>query len=143
MLPRPVKLGGARGGGCFAGVMTDIRTSRLLLHAIDVAEAERIVARKVGSADAWSADFPFEGDVGAVAGFLRATAEHGDQRPFGYRITRLADRRAVGGIGFKGQPKGDGVEIGYGLAPSARATATPLGRSSPCWPWPPTSECPR
>ena len=54
-------------------------------------------------------------------GFLRATAAHGEQRPFGYyRITRLADGRAIGGIGFKGQPDRGCVEIGYGLAPSAR-----------------------
>jgi RimJ/RimL family protein N-acetyltransferase len=52
---------------------------------------------------------------------LRATAALGEQRPFGYyRITRLSDGRAVGGIGFKGQPEGGCVEIGYGLAPSAR-----------------------
>lgn len=101
--------------------MTDVRTSRLQLHAIDVAEAERIVARSAGPCDAWADDFPFDGDVGAVGGFLRATAERGEQRPFGYyRITRLADGRAVGGIGFKGQPDGGCVEIGYGLAPSAR-----------------------
>ena len=101
--------------------MTDVRTSRLQLHAIDVAEAERIVARSAGPADAWADDFPFEGDVGAVGGFLRATAALGEQRPFGYyRITRLSDGRAVGGIGFKGQPDGGCVEIGYGLAPSAR-----------------------
>jgi RimJ/RimL family protein N-acetyltransferase len=56
-----------------------------------------------------------------VGGFLGATAAHGEQRPFGYyRITRLADGRAVGGIGFKGRPDGGCVEIGYGLAPSAR-----------------------
>jgi RimJ/RimL family protein N-acetyltransferase len=101
--------------------MTDVRTSRLILHAIDVAEAERIVARSAGPADAWAGDFPFEGDVGAVGSFLRATAALGEQRPFGYyRITRLSDGRAVGGIGFKGQPDGGCVEIGYGLAPSAR-----------------------
>ncbi len=101
--------------------MTDIRTSRLELHAIDVAEAERIVARSAGPADSWADDFPFEGDVGAVGGFLRATARHGEQRPFGYyRITRLADGRAIGGLGFKGRPDGGCVEIGYGLAPSAR-----------------------
>jgi RimJ/RimL family protein N-acetyltransferase len=101
--------------------MTDARTLRLELHPIDVAEAERIVARSAGSSDAWADDFPFEGDVGAVGAFLRATATHGEQRPFGYyRITRLADGRAVGGIGFKGQPEGGCVEIGYGLAPSAR-----------------------
>jgi RimJ/RimL family protein N-acetyltransferase len=108
-------------GGAFPNAMTDVRTSRLQLHAIDVAEAERIVARSAGPSDAWADDFPFEGDVGAVGALLRATASQGEQRPFGYyRITRLADGRAVGGIGFKGQPDGGCVEIGYGLAPSAR-----------------------
>jgi RimJ/RimL family protein N-acetyltransferase len=101
--------------------MTDLLTSRLQLHAIDVAEGERIVARRAGPTDAWADDFPFEGDVGAVGGFLRATAALGEQRPFGYyRISQLSDRRAVGGIGFKGQPDGGCIEIGYGLAPSAR-----------------------
>jgi RimJ/RimL family protein N-acetyltransferase len=101
--------------------MTDVRTSRLELHAIDVAEANRIVAQSAGPGDTWADDYPFEGDVGAVGGFLRATATHGEQRPFGYyRITRLADGRAIGGLGFKGRPVGGRVEIGYGLAPSAR-----------------------
>ena len=101
--------------------MTNVRTSRLQLHAIDVAEAERIVARNAGPADAWADDFPFEGDVRAVSGFLRASAARGEQRPFGfYRITRLADGLAIGGTGFKGQPDSGCVEIGYGLAPSAR-----------------------
>jgi RimJ/RimL family protein N-acetyltransferase len=91
------------------------------LHAVDVAEAERIVARSPGPNDAWADDFPFEGDVGAVGAFLRATTAHGEQRPFGYyRITRLSDGWAIGGIGFKGQPDDGCVEIGYGLAPSAR-----------------------
>jgi RimJ/RimL family protein N-acetyltransferase len=101
--------------------MTGIRTPRLELHAIDVAEAGRIAARSPGPADAWAGDFPFDGDVGAVGAFLRATATHGEQRPFGYyRITRLADGRAIGGLGFKGRPAGGCVEIGYGLVPSAR-----------------------
>jgi len=101
--------------------MPDVRTARLQLHAIDVAEGERIVARAAGPADVWADDYPFEGDIGAVGGFLRGTAAHGEQRPFGYyRITRLADGRAIGGIGFKGQPDAGCIEIGYGLAPSAR-----------------------
>jgi RimJ/RimL family protein N-acetyltransferase len=101
--------------------MTDVRTARLRLHPIDVAEGERIVARIAGRDDSWASDFPFEGDVGAVGGFLRATAARGEQRPFGfYRITRRADGRAIGGVGFKGPPAGGSVEIGYGLAPSAR-----------------------
>jgi RimJ/RimL family protein N-acetyltransferase len=101
--------------------VTDLRTARLQLHAIDVAEGERIVARTAGPDDSWAPDFPFEGDVGAVGGFLRASTASGEQRPFGYyRITRRADGRAIGGVGFKGQPAGGCVEIGYGLAPSAR-----------------------
>jgi len=64
---------------------------------------------------------PSRANVGAVGGFLRATATYGEQRPFGYyRITRLADERAIGGLGFKAQPDGGVVEIGYGLAPSTR-----------------------
>ena len=101
--------------------MTDARTSRLLLHPIDVLEGERIAARNPEPADAWADDFPFDGDVVAVEVFLRATAEAGEQQPFGYyRITCLADGLAIGGIGFKGQPGGGCVEIGYGLVPSAR-----------------------
>jgi len=101
--------------------VTDIGTDRLTLHAIDVTEGERIVAGTAGPADNWASDFPFEGDVGAVAAFLRATAARGEQRPFGcYRITRRADGQAIGGIGFKAPPVDGVVEIGYGLVPSAR-----------------------
>src|ERR1700679_3053899 len=107
--------------GRFAADMTELRSSRLRLHAIDLAEAERIVAQSAGPADTWADDFPFEGDVGAVGAFLRASATDGEQRPFGYyRVTRLSDGRAIGGLGFKGKPDGGCVEIGYGLAPSAR-----------------------
>lgn len=101
--------------------MTELRTPRLSLHAIDAAEGERIVGRRAGAGDAWAEDFPFDGDVVGVTAFLRATAAHGDQRPFGhYRITRTADGKAIGGIGFKGQPADGCVEVGYGVAPSAR-----------------------
>jgi RimJ/RimL family protein N-acetyltransferase len=101
--------------------MTGAQRSRLELNPIDVAEGERIVARSPGPADVWADDFPFDGDVGAVDVFLRASAEAGEQQPFGYyRIIRLADGLAIGGIGFKGQPRDGCVEIGYGLAPSAR-----------------------
>ncbi|GAB3939679.1 GNAT family N-acetyltransferase [Micromonospora vulcania] len=101
--------------------MTELHTPRLSLHAIDTAEGERIVGRCPGAGDAWAEDFPFVGDVYGVTAFLRASAAHGDQRPFGhYRITRAADGKAIGGIGFKGQPDDGCVEIGYGLAESAR-----------------------
>ena len=105
--------------------------TRLQLHPIDVAEGERIVARSAGPDDTW-AGFPLRGRRRRSGGLPRATASPGEQRPFGYyRITRLADGRAIGGIGFKGQPDGGCVEIGYGLAPPPAATATRRRRSSP------------
>ncbi|WP_249998970.1 GNAT family N-acetyltransferase [Actinoplanes sp. M2I2] len=101
--------------------MTDLRTPRLCLHPIDPAEGERIAGRRAAAGDEWAEDFPFDGDILGVSAFLTTTAVHGDQRPFGhYRITRAADGKAIGGIGFKGQPADGGVEVGYGLVPSAR-----------------------
>jgi RimJ/RimL family protein N-acetyltransferase len=101
--------------------VADVFTARLRLHPVDVAEGERIQAGRAGPADAWAPDYPFDGDQRAVSGFLRAQAEQGDQGRFGYyRISRLADGLAVGGVGFKGGPQDGRVEIGYGLAPSAR-----------------------
>ena len=101
--------------------MDDIRTDRLLLHAIDVAEGTRIVSRKAVPTDLWVDDFPFDGDVSAVTMFLTATTAFGEQRPFGYyRIDRMSDGRAVEGVGFKSKLVANCVEIGYGLAPSAR-----------------------
>ncbi|HQU00034.1 MAG TPA: GNAT family N-acetyltransferase [Acidimicrobiales bacterium] len=101
--------------------MTDLQTERLVLHPVDVDEAERIIARQAGAPDSWAEDFPFDGDVVGATFYLRACAERGSQPPFGfYRLTRLADGRAIGGIGFKAPPVQGHVEIGYGLAPSAR-----------------------
>ena len=101
--------------------MPDLLTERLQLHAVDVPEAQRIVAQTPDADEHWADDFPFDGDLLAVNGFLRASAAHGEQRPFGYyRISRLTDGHAVGGVGFKGGPRDGVVEVGYGLAPSAR-----------------------
>lgn len=99
----------------------DSRTARLILHPIDELEARRIHDRAPQPGDAWAADYPFEGDVAAVGGFLHATEQNGEQRPFGYyQIRRQTDGIAIGGVGFIERPDGDIVEIGYGLAPSAR-----------------------
>ena len=101
--------------------MSELRTERLTLHPVDTDEAERVVARRPGPGDAWAEDYPGDGDVIGLTAFLRTTATHGDQHPFGhYRITRAADGRAIGDIGFKGRPQDGAVEIGYGIAPSAR-----------------------
>lgn len=108
-------------GRRLADRMTDLYTPRLVLHPVDVPEGERITARRAGDDDLWAADFPKEGDIMAVTAYLRRTADHGEQRPFGFdRITRASDGRAIGGIGFKGKPEYGSVEIGYGLTPSAR-----------------------
>jgi RimJ/RimL family protein N-acetyltransferase len=42
------------------------------------------------------------------------------KHPSGVGSDWLPMGRAIGGLGFKGQPDGGCVEIGYGLAPSAR-----------------------
>ncbi|WP_163505823.1 GNAT family N-acetyltransferase [Fodinicola acaciae] len=92
----------------------DFRTDRLVLHAIDVPEAQRIHDQAPQPGDAWAADFPFTGDLIAITNFLRDTT-------FGhYLIRRRVDGLAIGGAGFKGCPAGGAVEIGYGLVPSAR-----------------------
>ena len=62
-----------------------------------------------------------EGDLFALRAFRKASDTRGDQGPFRYyRITRTVDGMTIGGIGFKGKPDNGSVEIGYGLAPSAR-----------------------
>ena len=64
---------------------------------------------------------PSEGDVGAV-GSLSARHRHA-RRAAAVRLLpdhRVAEGRAIGGIGFKGRPEDGCAEIGYGLAPSAR-----------------------
>ncbi len=101
--------------------MNSCETNRLILHAIDAVEAERIRDRAPSEADHWAEGYPFEGDLAAIGGFLRASDRHGEQRPFGYyQISLRSDGLAVGGIGFKGPPQDEVVEIGYGLILSAR-----------------------
>lgn len=101
--------------------MADIEITRLILHPVEVPEARRIRDRAQAAEDQWADDYPFEGDIVALNVFVAASERDGEQRPFGYyRITRRSDGQAIGGIGFKGPPNDDVVEVGYGLAPSAR-----------------------
>jgi len=101
--------------------LMDCGTARLDLHAVNEMEAKRIRDRTPQQGDAWAADYPFDGDLAAIGSFLRATEQSGEQRPFGhYQIRVRSDGLAVGGVGFKGPPAGDVVEIGCGLVPSAR-----------------------
>lgn len=99
----------------------NITTARLVLHPVTEDEARRIHARTPAQGDRWAPDYPFEGDLAGIGAFLHAVERHGDQGPFGYyRVSLRPDDVAVGGIGFKGPPQDGAVEVGYGLAPSAR-----------------------
>jgi RimJ/RimL family protein N-acetyltransferase len=94
----------------------------LVLHPVDEAEARRIRDRAPAPDDQWAVDYPFDGDLAGIGAYLQAVKQHGEQRPFGYyKVSLRHDSTAIGGIGFKGPPQDGVVEVGYGLAPSARS----------------------
>ncbi|MET7301308.1 GNAT family N-acetyltransferase [Embleya sp. NPDC005575] len=102
--------------------MKDLRTTRLVLHPLTVAETERVVAGTPADDAHWTPGYPTQGDVAGGRRFLDTCASSGDPRPFGnYEIRRRADGRAIGGLGFHGAPDASGtVTIGYGLIPAAQ-----------------------
>jgi RimJ/RimL family protein N-acetyltransferase len=65
-------------------------------------------------------DKPYLPSSKALFSFISTAAQHSLAKARGYQITRTADGKAIGGIGFKGQPIDGCVEVGYGLVPSAR-----------------------
>jgi RimJ/RimL family protein N-acetyltransferase len=104
-------------------VRTVIRTTRLDLVPMDRAElaAIRDGARR---GRRWARDYPAEGDVLLAELALSSDAPPvSEQRPWGpLQVRERESDLAVGGAGFKGPPDPDGeVEIGYGLAESARS----------------------
>lgn len=100
--------------------MGDLVTTRLVLHPLSPAEAERVIAGEGGAR--WAPGYPTSGDVFAATRFLSTCAKAGDPRPFGtYQIHLREDHRVIGGVDFHGPPDETGtVTIGYGLVPSAR-----------------------
>ncbi len=67
----------------------------------------------------WADDYPTDGDV-LMAALREGRTLHVDE-PWGpLQIVDRGDGLVVGGIGFKGAPSDGSVEIGYGLAESAR-----------------------
>ena len=100
--------------------VTEVQTPRLCLHAIDTAEGERIVGRRTGTGDDWARTSLSTVTLSASRPFSQLRPPTGTNAPGHYRITRTADGKAIGGIGFKGQPDDGCVEVGYGLTPSAR-----------------------
>ena len=90
-----------------------IATERLLLEEPDDAERAAIASRD-RAGRAWAADYPTDGDV--VAATMTAAAPW-----LGFQVRERSSGLAIGGVGFHGAPDAEGaVEIGYGLAESAR-----------------------
>ncbi len=99
---------------------TTIRTERLVLRRLTLDEA-RAVAALDRHGRRWAADYPSEGDL-VVAGIAVEAGEHYDESGhFGvYQVLLAETGEAVGGIGFIHPPERGEVEVGYGLAESAR-----------------------
>jgi RimJ/RimL family protein N-acetyltransferase len=96
----------------------------LALHLCTRAEAERVLARRRDEANdaPWMAGYPLDGDARACLAYisqLALSAGPDASSPFGYYQV-LEDGVVVGGIGFHGPPRGQVVEVGYGVAPDAR-----------------------
>jgi len=87
------------------------------LRALSLDEALRI--RDVNRPDiGWADDFPTEADVGVAkfAKFIPSTTSD----PWFSPWLIVANDLVVGMIGFKGEPVGNVIDVGYGVVPSAR-----------------------
>ncbi|GIG01605.1 GNAT family N-acetyltransferase [Catellatospora citrea] len=95
-----------------------IETERLVLRPYTPILAARI-ADGAPRDPHWADDYPFDGDQTAARMYLQAGAPAGPWVP--YTVEVRASGLVVGGVGFHGAPDASGtVEIGYGLAESAR-----------------------
>jgi RimJ/RimL family protein N-acetyltransferase len=93
----------------------------VLLRELTVAGVAALLDEQ-GVQDGWACDYPFEGSRAAARNFQGRSAEqHHDTPGFGiYQIVRLVDGLVIGDIGFHAPPQDGSVEVGFGLAPSAR-----------------------
>ena len=66
----------------------------------------------------WASDFPTDGDV-AVTSYWRERASE-EVAPWSSPWLIVEDDVVVGMLGFKGAPKDGEIDVGYGVAPSAR-----------------------
>jgi RimJ/RimL family protein N-acetyltransferase len=96
--------------------MPDLTTSRLLLHALTVEEAEALVAGEPLAGRAYADGYPLPDTLDGVRLFLR-----GRDRDFGvHLLVRREDGLVIGDAGFVGPPVDGAVAIGYEIVPSAR-----------------------
>ena len=96
----------------------EILTERLVLRMLTGDEATAVVASNREGRN-WAPDYPTEGDV--VVSRLLMLAPDLPPAAFGsYQVVMRDSETVVGGVGFKGSPRDGVVEVGYGLAPSAR-----------------------
>jgi len=100
--------------------VTELVTERLVLRRLTIDEARAVVALDRGGR-LWATDYPTEDDL-VVAGIAVEAGEHYDETgDFGvYQVLVRDTGEVVGGIGFIHPPEDGVVEVGYGLAESAR-----------------------
>ena len=111
--------------------MTDLALQRIVLRPITIEIATAVVdgPRQPN----WAADYPTDGDVVICSLMLRSVAAGVDFHPATVLtpwsgpwqiLTKGSDDSltVIGAIGFKGLPLEGVVEIGYGIAESARGS---------------------
>jgi RimJ/RimL family protein N-acetyltransferase len=115
--------------------VTEIRTERLVLRRLTLDEARAVVALD-RAGRSWAADYPTEGDL-VVAGIACEAGEHYDETgEFGvYQVLLHETGEVIGGVGFIHPPESGAVEVGYGLAESARGRglASEALRAAAAW----------
>lgn len=100
----------------------DVESEHLLLHALQVDEAARIVRYERRPGELWAAGFPTVEQVDFLTAFIADSAARRDPGPFGlFLVVRREDRFVMGGAGFFGPPDEFGaVEIVVELDRSMR-----------------------
>lgn len=107
---------------------TDLILQRIVLRPITSESACAVVdGNRQGD---WAADYPTDGDMVICALVLRAidsgvtyvppTVVTPWTGPWQVCVRSAEGETVIGGIGFKGGPKNGTIEIGYGIAESAR-----------------------
>lgn len=107
---------------------TDLVLQRIVLRPITAESAAAVVDGLRG--DNWAADYPTDGDMVICTLVLRALDSGVEYQPptvitpwtGPWQVCVRTDESdtVIGGIGFKGGPANGTIEIGYGIAESAR-----------------------